>query len=47
MLLGLLKKKSPYLVSEVPIKLSKAVASGKAPFGGWFSQVLKVSTAPT
>lgn len=33
MLLGLLKK-SPYLVSAVPVELSKAVASGKAPFGG-------------
>lgn len=43
MLLDLLKKKNPYLISAIPIELSKAGASGKAPFGGWFSQVLRIS----
>lgn len=41
MLLDLLKK-SPYLISAIPIELSGAGASGKAPFGGWFSQVLRI-----
>lgn len=45
MLLYLLKKKkkSPYLISEIPIELSEAVARGKSHSGGCLSQVLRIS----